>query len=57
MNQYDEEDQRLPANLYVSNEELIDYLRDKIILNSKTISAVESKINMLLKLCSIKCFI
>ncbi|KAG7661588.1 uncharacterized protein J8A68_004856 [[Candida] subhashii] len=55
MNSISEE--KLPPNLYISNEELINYLRDKIIMREKNLHGIESKINVLLKLCSVRCFI
>ncbi|RLV89217.1 hypothetical protein JA1_005264 [Spathaspora sp. JA1] len=59
MNQFDEQEETTtPANLFVSNEELLNYLRDKIVLNNvNPLSGIESKINILLRLCTITCFI
>lgn len=49
----------LPPNLYITFEELINYLRDKIFLSgiNKNFHGIETKINILLKLKSFKCFI
>ncbi|RCK59289.1 hypothetical protein Cantr_07712 [Candida viswanathii] len=49
----------LPPNLYITFEELINYLRDKIFLCgvNKNLHGMESKINILLKLKSFRCFI
>ncbi|RCK62311.1 hypothetical protein Cantr_09199 [Candida viswanathii] len=49
----------LPPNLYITFEELINYLRDKIFLSgvSKNLHGIETKINILLKLKSFRCFI
>ncbi|EMG48848.1 hypothetical protein G210_0513 [Candida maltosa Xu316] len=48
-----------PYNLYVTYDELINYLRDKIFLTdrNRNLHGIESKINILLRLKVFKCFI
>ncbi|KAK6199545.1 uncharacterized protein RJT21DRAFT_121927 [Scheffersomyces amazonensis] len=50
---------QLPPNLFITNEQLVDYLKSKIILRSKSSSTLqfEYKLKLLLRLQSIKCHI
>lgn len=52
------EEEKVP-NMYITFDELINYLRDKIFFpeNKKNLRGIEVKINYLLQLCSFKCLI